>query len=186
MGKLLYFCDISCVNIPNLSGNVWIRHVSAGEEPMIHGQEGHNGNLQALGLCGAWWYGELVKKRDLFSQDSLRQAPWLHIVWISHGWQDKLRAFNLDHAMNKSEGKELRQADWRNMRKWDLTCPKISASSSPKLGIMTEWDGWMLTLICDNSCIDAYNSWMNIRWNFSLQSICCTYPGDNFRQGRHP
>ena len=56
-------------------------------------------------------HGELVKKRDLFSQDSLRQAPWLHIVRISHGWQDKLRAFNLDHAMNKSEGKELRQAD---------------------------------------------------------------------------
>ena len=37
-----------CVNILNLSCDVWICHISAGEEPMIHGQEGHNGYLQAL------------------------------------------------------------------------------------------------------------------------------------------
>ena len=58
-------------------------------------------------------YGESVQRdEDLFSQDSLRQAPWLHIVRVSHGWQDKLRGFNLDHAiMNKSDEKELGQTD---------------------------------------------------------------------------
>ena len=27
-----------------------------------------------------------------------------------------------------------------------IACPKMSTSSSPNWGIMTEWEGWMLTL----------------------------------------
>ena len=46
-----------------------------------------------------------------------------------------------------------------------LTCPKISASSSPNWGIMTEWEGWMLTLKFTHRCIDA------LKWNFILQSM---------------
>ena len=34
-----------------------------------------------------------------------------------------------------------------------IACPKMSTSSSPNWGIMTEWEGWMLTLGCSNSCI---------------------------------
>ena len=63
------------MNILNLSGNVWIRHVSAGEEPMIHGQEGHNRNLQALGLCGE---GDMVnqsRERKTFSAKMVSAKP---------------------------------------------------------------------------------------------------------------
>ena len=55
---------------------------------------------------------KLSRDDDLFSQNSLGQAPWHHILRVSHGWQDKLRGFNLYHdAMNNSDGKEFRQAD---------------------------------------------------------------------------
>ena len=82
MGTLFYFWDTTCLNILNLSCNFWIRYVSAGEEAMSHGQEGHHGYLQALGLCGRW-YGE-KRWRPFRLRRSLTGPLALHC--LSQSW----------------------------------------------------------------------------------------------------
>ena len=60
------------MNFLNLSCNFWIRYVSTGEEPMSHGQEGHHGYLQALGLGG-----DVVKSQEMttFSAKTVSERP---------------------------------------------------------------------------------------------------------------
>ena len=39
-----------------------------------------------------------------------------------------------------------RKFNLKDMERVRCTCSKISVSSSPSCGIITEWDGWILTL----------------------------------------
>ena len=64
MGTHFYVCDTTFVNILNLSSDVWILHVSAGEESMVHGQERHNGYLQILGVSWCCCY-KVNQSRDM-------------------------------------------------------------------------------------------------------------------------